>query len=290
MNRGFTLIELLVAIAVMLILSAGVVSLFLNINTRSQEELQRNELVDRANRISSYLVWEIREAGFGVSSVPKLADGSNLTINSVGYSYSIVPSYNPNGNDSIAIIKAISFLPKLRVNQNTPAGNTTVGLDRAPKNYEIDPADDYKSYVVFESHKKVYRVISVNNNTMTLSSALVENVPAQTEVLGLRVINFYLSNGELHRDDGITNSIVDEAVDGFKLNYVLIDGTETPNPSNPSDIRAVKFYVLLRTLRPSKSYTDNKTYQLGSITLGPYNDGYRRLLVENSVEVKNVGY
>ena len=71
---------------------------------------------------------------------------------------------------------------------------------------------------------------------------------------------------------------------------MLIDGTETPNPSNPSDIRAVKFYVLLRTLRPSKSYTDNKTYQLGSITLGPYNDGYRRLLVENSVEVKNVGY
>ncbi len=290
MNKGFTLIELLVSVVIFSIIGIAISILFIDLQARSTEEFQKNELVERANRISSYLIWELREAGFGVSATPKFPDGSNLTIGGVTYSFSIIPQYNPSGNDSVTIIKGISFLPKLKLGQNAVTGSTTVILNRTPTNYEVDPLNDYKSLIVFESHKKVYKITSIGGTTLTLSQGLTENVSAGTEVFGVRIINLYVSKGKLLRNDGITSSIIDENVDGLKFLYILEDGSEVQNPANPADIRAVKFFVLLKSSKPSKKYMDTKTYNLGGTVFGPFNDKYRRLQIEGAVEVKNVSY
>ena len=51
---------------------------------------------------------------------------------------------------------------------------------------------------------------------------------------------------------------------------------------------AVKIYVLVRSESSTPSYKDVKTYQLGSSTLGPFNDGYKRHLFTQTVRLSNI--
>lgn len=51
---------------------------------------------------------------------------------------------------------------------------------------------------------------------------------------------------------------------------------------------AVKIYVLVRSETASPGYTDAKTYELGTATLGPFNDGFKRHLFTQTVRVANI--
>jgi type IV pilus assembly protein PilW len=50
----------------------------------------------------------------------------------------------------------------------------------------------------------------------------------------------------------------------------------------------VKLYVLARADKISPGYTDTKTYALGSTTLGPYNDGFKRHVFSTTVRLNNI--
>ena len=51
---------------------------------------------------------------------------------------------------------------------------------------------------------------------------------------------------------------------------------------------AVKVYVLIRSERTTPGYVDSKTYNLGSTTLGPFPDGYKRHLFSQTIRLTNV--
>ncbi len=51
---------------------------------------------------------------------------------------------------------------------------------------------------------------------------------------------------------------------------------------------AVKIYVLIRSDNITPGYTDDKTYTLGSTTLGPFNDRYKRHLFQQTIRLQNV--
>lgn len=55
-----------------------------------------------------------------------------------------------------------------------------------------------------------------------------------------------------------------------------------------TDVVAVKLYVLARTTQTALGYTDQKTYKLGSSTLGPFTDNYKRHVFETTVRLTNV--
>src|SRR5207249_948259 len=50
---------------------------------------------------------------------------------------------------------------------------------------------------------------------------------------------------------------------------------------------AVRIYVLIRGEVKTAGYTNDKTYTLGSTTLGPFNDGYKRHLFTQTVRLVN---
>lgn len=51
---------------------------------------------------------------------------------------------------------------------------------------------------------------------------------------------------------------------------------------------ALKIYVLIRSEQQTPGYQDTKTYALGSTTLGPFNDGYKRHLFQQTIRLQNV--
>jgi len=59
------------------------------------------------------------------------------------------------------------------------------------------------------------------------------------------------------------------------------------------NLKAVRIWILLRSDKPDRNYKNTEKYVLGNaeqLTLGPYNDNYRRLLITRTVEVKNLAY
>lgn len=51
---------------------------------------------------------------------------------------------------------------------------------------------------------------------------------------------------------------------------------------------SVKLYVLARAREATPGYTDTKTYNLGSVTRGPFNDGFKRHVFSTTVRLANV--
>jgi type IV pilus assembly protein PilW len=54
------------------------------------------------------------------------------------------------------------------------------------------------------------------------------------------------------------------------------------------NVTAVKLYVLARASTTTPGYTDAKTYTLGSTTLGPFNDGFKRHVFSTTIRLINV--
>lgn len=86
-------------------------------------------------------------------------------------------------------------------------------------------------------------------------------------------------------------------VDGLKFEFTskdemtksLVITSELPSPLK--NLKYVTIWLLVRSDYKSSGYTNTETYTLGSssekITLGPFNDSYRRVLVHKTVEVIN---
>ena len=80
----------------------------------------------------------------------------------------------------------------------------------------------------------------------------------------------------LNRGDGVPDAFV-KCTDATPCDFKQL-----------SNVVAVKLYVLARADKVSPGYTDTKTYALGSTTLGPYNDGFKRHVFSTTVRVNNV--
>jgi prepilin-type N-terminal cleavage/methylation domain-containing protein len=59
-------------------------------------------------------------------------------------------------------------------------------------------------------------------------------------------------------------------------------------PDQLSNVVTVKVYVLARSRERTPGYTDTKTYNLGTTTMGPFNDNFKRHVFSNTVRLVNV--
>lgn len=77
--------------------------------------------------------------------------------------------------------------------------------------------------------------------------------------------------------------------DGIPDNAYVRCTTATPcTAAQLMNAVAVKLYVLVRSEKTTPGYSDAKTYQMGSTTLGPFNDAYKRHLFAQTVRLINI--
>lgn len=81
-----------------------------------------------------------------------------------------------------------------------------------------------------------------------------------------------------------------ENFQALEFYYLMADGSFTLTPTEPEDIRGVKISILAQTAQPDPNYTDTKEYETASGEIwGPYNDGFRRQLLIQTVICRNLG-
>ncbi len=71
-------------------------------------------------------------------------------------------------------------------------------------------------------------------------------------------------------------------------NYIRCTTATPCTAAQLVNVVAVKLYVLVRSEQKTPGYTDSKTYNLGSTSLGPFNDAYKRHLFTQTVRLTNV--
>ncbi|MCF6179801.1 MAG: PilW family protein [Geopsychrobacter sp.] len=312
-GRGFSLVELLVVMALMSIISLIIYPFFTTFQFQSLSQINKSDLNDRANRLLDYLAEEVQGAGFLVTLVPRNGDDTAFQIkhaaNLVTFNQSILVGNLIGGDDRLDILKAVSFFPPLVVTAVDPGPPQKVKINRPPDYAtEINDAAGVnvsltRNHVVFENHKKIYRVKDVaadspntdidgdghRDRLLTLVQPLTEPVPLGSEVLGVRAMGFFVDTGGLRADDYVSSAVLDRDVDGLQINYFMQDGSSIAAPSGAAieNIRGVRISLLVRANRPDKGYVNSATYLLGSRSYGPYDDGFRRVAVQRLVEVKN---
>jgi len=74
----------------------------------------------------------------------------------------------------------------------------------------------------------------------------------------------------------------DGEVDTYK------DQTAITAGGNWASVESVEVYMLVRSATPDAQYTDVKTYRLGDVSVGPYNDNFRRLISHTSISLRNL--
>jgi hypothetical protein len=302
---GVTLVELLIAMVIASLVGGMILQMVIGFQSRILTEISRNDLQDRAERLIRFLANDIRDAAFLLGPKPQRTDGSPLSLVHDSLAgdpleplpCSVMAEDVAGGDDRLTIVKAISFAPTLRLVQPGLAGESGLVLNRRPNRRpgstrELQPAPEAINHLVLANHHLCYAVQDAGL-TLQLNQPLLEDAPVGTEVLGVRAYAYLLDpfsgSKRLRRDDFTSRAILDDAVDGLQLEYLLADGALVNLPARPQDVRGVRISLLVRDLRADRNYTDETVYTLANRTYGPFRDHYRRVLVSQLVEVKNNG-
>lgn len=304
-QSGMTLVELLVAMAIASLTGAMLVQMVICFQGRIITEIGRNDLQDRAERLMRFIANDLSGSAFLIGPRPQTADGLPLTLvhdSEAGdpaetLAYAIVAEDIVAGDDRLTIVKAESFSPPMHVVMKALPGDQSLYLNRRPNrtpgsSREIQPVPEAINQIVLANHPLTYPVQEVDQE-LHLAQALATEVPAATELLGVRVSAYALdAHGGTHRlrrDDFTSRQILDDAIDGLQFEYLQVDGSYVSQPLSVEKVRGIRVALLVRDLRQDRNYKDEKTYSLGNRTYGPFLDHYRRYLCTAMIEVKNNG-
>ncbi|MDY0301576.1 MAG: PilW family protein [Trichlorobacter sp.] len=171
------------------------------------------------------------------------------------------------------------------------------------------------SGVVGSDQQLYYTVQNVGAPQLTLKDTepLLQEVPAGSMIYTIRQYRYSAKKYKNEKNEDTyrlrrsssnkacvfdsTADLVDN-LDGMKFEFIIVDPltdtteTVTELPDSFSDLVAINIWLLLRADSPDPKYKNNTEYTLGtsadSIKLGPFNDNYRRVLLQKTVKVKNL--
>lgn len=134
-----------------------------------------------------------------------------------------------------------------------------------------------------------------------------DNDGATDEPGELLTIDYALYDGlgdgdlELGRKTGVNYQGVVENIDAIEFLYTLDNGTQSINPADPSEVRAVTITVLARASKSDSEFDNTLTYtpasgnnawDINGATAGignPPNDNFRRRQLSATVQCRNLG-
>ncbi|MFB2831268.1 PilW family protein [Aeromonas jandaei] len=321
-QRGFTLIEWLIAMVIGVFLLGGVLSIFVASRSTSEDSFDQSELQENGRLAMRLIAQDLKWAGFwgdytgmpmqlnvgvttttgavvtsakdclderGEGSLPSNSapirglwavnvDSNKLTT---GNAFSCITSANRVANSDIISIKRLMGFPladsALSANRfymaTTPQsaiifrGNETPPTNTAMPNRQLWEYQHYIYHIVDnngvpELHK---RMLTANDGSWDISGALAQGIE--------KIILLY----------GVDTSPVQ---DGRIDKYVAINSVAS-NEWNEGRVIAVRLFILVRSLHASNKYVNNNTYQVGNIQVPSNGDGFRRLLLETSIALRN---
>lgn len=308
-QSGFTLIEMMIAMALGLMITAGVISVFLSVKT-SYTQNERIARIQENGRVALYLLaQDLRHANFWGSFVNMNSTGSTFPGLSCGSGSNCcqgwVNSYSSNHltNRFVATSSADLASNSLFSNCGLSSSALKSGASAvAIKRVNAIPA----TYSSLTNGTVFLRANSINGTFQAKASGTTAPTAGENdwtyEPALYYVRSYAVTAGDgiptlcvVHGNPSLVTDCLVEGVDDLQIEYgVDTNGDSTPDgnyqTSNAEDATAIAIYILIKDTSADLGYTNSDTYRLGSRTVGPFNDHYRRALFTTTVIPYNQRY
>lgn len=323
-SGGFTLIEWLIAMVIGVFLVGGGLSIFVVSRSTTEDSFDQSELQENGRVAMRLLTQDLKWAGFwgdytglpmtigqgvalsagsiiasasdcldelGRGSLPS-ATGSMRPLWVVrvdnnkliaGGAFACIPAASRMANTDVVSIKRLIGRP---LADGVATGNrfylaTTTQTAQMFKGGEVVPSDaamparqlwEYQHFVYYLSPNTATgnpelrkRYLTANGGSLLIGGAMAEGIERLSVLFGV--------------DDSLVP-------DGTIERYVATNNV-TDQEWSEGRVIAARVFILVRSLRASTSYVNNNTYQVGSVSVQGNGDGFRRLLLESSVSLRN---
>lgn len=312
-QRGFSLLEVFIALAIGLVLFAGVLSIFVGMKTTTAETSSYGELQENGRFALSLLSEDLLRQDFwgdytgtlDLSSINPVPGAPTGECVGDGINNGTFPL--ANGHFRTLWGETVTSASIMGCITDAKIGSDVLQLKRVVSSPEVDGAGDP---ITAAPAGNFYLVANINSGSVISAGAVPALDNAQIwqyqhhvyyvreETVGGNVVPV-LMQGQLGSQltfspivDGIDMIRflygVDTDNDGIVNAFISADNMTQGywNRANDSRIVAVKIYVLARNVRPDLKYTNTNTYVLGDLEV-EVNDNYRRLLFSSTVTLFN---
>jgi len=306
---GFTLLEVLIAIALGLVILAG---LFRTFKVQQDSYLLQDQVstMQQNLRGAMYLITrDLQMAGYYTNldrnnrqmDWNDLDGDSNPTTNMetgkpLLFGVNNVPAGTgvdiKDNTDVIVIVKA-SMEEGRALGSGEGASASSISLN--PPDYDLTKGMKYGVLVKNDlSYAELFHLDSSGN----ITPPLTENYTANDRVHRADIIIYKVDDStptrpclvrkNLGSDNGY--QVIAENIDNLQFRYQLVDGTWPNDPAgNQARVRAVEVLLIARTALPQKGYRDTNSIPFGDTTIPAPNDHYRRKALNSIVKTRNVG-
>jgi len=305
-EQGFTLVELMVAVAVGMLLLAGLSTLFSS-NSSAQVEIERaNRQVENGRYAMQLMTGDLRNAGYyseydpiELAAPTVLPDPCDVDLTNMrdAIAFAVQGYDNSNSLKCLSDVKANTDVVVVRHThtcvvgaadcEDDSAGGPFFQASQCSNDSELGSNDKYNHYQ-----------ISALNSGFTLhkfNCTTVKGSGSPADVRRLLTHIYFIANNSLAGDGiptlkraevvskGAVMSVqivpLAEGIENMQLEYGL-DGsndgvadsfTTKVNDAEWGNVVSVKLHLLARTLSPSMGHTDTKSYVLGSDENGQQN-------------------
>jgi type IV pilus assembly protein PilW len=315
-EAGFTLVELMIGMLLGLILTGGVITLFV----QSRQSFQVDENVARMQNQARFALDEVaRDIRMASFVAEPLVPGSVTRHGTL----SVVTGCGPSGVADW-ILRFTEEAPATGINTLTGVDNATGATANAAYSCvdadEVRPGTDLVAVkrvagdVVPDDERVDGRVYLDSNGTVAMlyNSTAAVTVGGPVQAWEYRPRIYYIRNFSVTPDDGIPTlcrkvlgtgnpvpvetECVAEGIEDLQIEYGLDpDGNGTVNHyvADPTleelqQVVAARISLLARTVQPDRKYTDNRTYQVGNAAPYTPNDQFHRRLYAVTVTIHNL--
>jgi len=318
-NSGFTIIELLIAIALGLVILAGLYQTF---RTQHDTYIVQDQVaaMQQNLRAAMYLVnRDLQMAGWYTNF-----DRNNHNIDWDDQDGDNDPTTNPengrallfsvdnnatagdginDGTDMLVIVKGGDARRNLTPGESASGTNITLldynldgdgvaDLNNSSRKYGLLVKNDLRTADLF--------IVNTTAGSITNPWNLGDNYLSGDTVFRTDIIVYKIDNDatsgrptlyrrNLGNDNGYQP--VAENIDNMQVRYQLNNGTwlNAVGITNQAQVRAVEVILVGRTALPQKGFRDTETYNFANNPTPNPNDNYRRKVLSTIVKTRNVG-
>lgn len=307
-QSGFSLIELLIALGLGLVLSAGVVMVFVQNSRSSAQDDELGRILENGRYVVRTLARDIAMAGFW----GKYLDVSTtIEDGSVAIDQDCGDGVNPWAMDllNLEFLNNASVASTAASFECLPSADIVIGSDILAIKRMADRSVVDASLITNQMYMRTNSVAA----TMFLGGAsgtppamigTIENWPYMPVIYYLRNYSFTPGDGipslcraQLDNSsppDMVSECLV-EGIENMQLEFGVDDDsdfiadyyTAAPTAADMVNSVAVRVHVLVRSLNELPNYINDKSYNVGSTIVAAANDGFYRRVFSTTIILRN---
>jgi len=311
---GFTIIELLIAIALGLVILAGLFRTF-KVQHDSYVVQDQVSAMQQNLRAAMYLITrDLQMVGY-YTNFDRTArqmdwndlDGDNNPDTNMETGRPLIFAVNnasgadiKTDTDVIVIAKASTEEGRLlATGESASASNISL----SSWNLDSEAGDDLntaqKKYGVLVKNDLSFAELFYLDTSGNIDPPLTQNYTTNDRVHRADIIIYKVDDSTptrpclVRKNLGSNNGyqVIAEHIDNLQFRYLLQDGTWTNAPvgNDQNRVRAVEILLVARTAFPQRGYRDTSSITFGGATIPAPNDSYRRKTLNSIVKTRNIG-